>query len=156
MDLSSLTKEQLIDELQKANHQISILQLKTITKNEDYNQPIYTKAFLEEVINHIADPVFVKNEQHRWVLLNDAYCLFMGYERKELIAKTDHDFFPKAQADMFWAKDEEVLLSGNMNINQETFDDAKGKTHDIITKKRLYVDNIGSKFIVGLIHEIIT
>ncbi|MBU1043263.1 MAG: PAS domain-containing protein [Candidatus Omnitrophica bacterium] len=154
MDLSNLTKEQLIDQLQKANQQIARLQLKSITKNEDYNQPLYTKAFLEEVINQIADPLFVKNEQHRWVLLNDAFCEFMGYERKELIAKTEYDFSPKEQADVFWAKDEEVLRTGKMNVNQETLDDAKGKTHTIITKKKLYVDMIGSKFIVGLIHDL--
>ncbi len=154
MDLSSLTKEQLIEELQKVNQQITKLQIQSITKNADYNQPLYVKTFLEEVINQIAAPLFVKNEQHRWVLLNDAYCSFMGYERKELIAKTDHDFFPKEQADVFWAKDEEVLRTGKININKETFDDAQGNTHNVITKKQLYVDCIGSKFIIGLIHDI--
>jgi len=154
VDLSILTKEQLIEELEKSNQIIARLQLQTITKNEDYNQPLYTKAFLQEVINQVADPIFVKNEQHRWVLLNDSFCSFIGYDRKELIAEVDHKFFPKEQSDIFWAKDEEILSTGKININTEIIDDAQGNTHTIITKKRLFVDNIGSKFIVGLIHDI--
>jgi PAS domain S-box-containing protein len=154
VDFFDLSKEQLIDELKNAFDKLEKLQFKAITKNENYNQPIYTKDFLEEVINQIAEPLFVKNEQHKWVLLNDAYCEFMGYPRKELIAKSDYDFFPKEQADVFWQKDEEVLRTGKMNINQEPFDDAQGNTHFIVTKKRLYEDEMGNRFIVGVIHDV--
>lgn len=154
MDLSGLSNEELQYRLTLALQKLEKLEFKSITKNEDYNQPIYTKDFLEHIINQVAEPVFVKNEQHKWVLLNDAYCEFMGYERRQLIARTDHDFFPKEQADIFWQKDDEVLSTGIINVNKETFTDSAGKVHVIVTKKKLFEDQIGSKFIVGVIHDI--
>src|SRR5690349_11665344 len=64
------------------------------------------QLFLESILEGLPNPVFVKDEQHRWVLLNDAYCRFMGYERSQLLGKSDHDFFPKEEAEVFWAKDD--------------------------------------------------
>ncbi len=110
--------------------------------------------FLDKIINSVAAPVLVKDRQHRWVLLNAAYCEFMGYKRDELLGKSDYDFFPKNEADEFWAKDEVVFATGTENINEEKFTDAKGKLHIIVTKKTLYTDEKGGKFIVGVINNI--
>ncbi len=113
-----------------------------------------SRNYLEEIINSVADPIFVKDRQHRWVLLNDAFCNFMGYKCEELFGKSDYDFFPKNEADVFWAKDEIVFTSGMENINEEDFTDANGTVHIIITKKTLYTDVKGEKFIVGIIRDI--
>ena len=96
----------------------------------------------------------VKDRQHRWVLLNDAFCDFMGHKQDELIGKSDSDFFPKSEADEFWSKDEVVLNTGTENINEEKFTDATGNTHTIVTKKTLYTNEKGEKFIVGIIRDI--
>ncbi len=109
---------------------------------------------LEKIINSVADPIFVKDRLHRWVLLNDAYCRFMGHPLDELLGKSDYDFFPKSEADVFWRKDEEVFRSGVENVNEEQFTDASGVTHTIITKKTLYNDPEGEDYIVGVIRDI--
>ncbi len=109
---------------------------------------------LYDIFNAISDPVFVKNSKHHWILLNDAFCRFKGHSREELIGKSDFDFFPKKEAEVFWAKDEEVLKSGKNNINEECFTDAKGQTHTIITKKNVYKNDQGDKILVGIIHDI--
>ncbi len=41
-----------------------------------------SKEFLQKVINTIADPIFVKNKQHRSIILNQAYCKFIGVPPK--------------------------------------------------------------------------
>jgi PAS domain S-box-containing protein len=115
---------------------------------------IESRNFLEKIIDAIADPVFVKDDQHRWILLNDSYCSFMGYSREELLGKSDDDFFPADEADVFWRKDEETFTSGIENENEEQFTDAKGITHTIITKKSRYVDASGKKYLVGVIRDI--
>lgn len=111
------------------------------------------KDFLDRIINSIADPMFVKNEKHEWVLLNEAYCNFMGYSHEELVGKSDYDFFPRSEADMFWEKDEIVFRTGQ-DVNTEKFTDLSGVTHTIITKKSLYVDPTGKRFIVAVIRDI--
>jgi PAS domain S-box-containing protein len=100
-------------------------------------------AYLDSIINAVADPIFVKDRQYRCVLINDAYCHFIGHPREKLLNKSASDFFPKKQADIFHEKDEMVFKTGRENINEEEFTDAQGIVHTIVTKKTLYVDNQG-------------
>ena len=112
------------------------------------------RHYLDRIINSVADPIFVKNEDHEWVLLNDAYCAFMGYACKELVGKSDYDFFPKSEADAFWEKDDIVFRTGRESVNEENFTDRNGFTHTIVTKKSLYVDPGGKKYLVGVIRDV--
>ncbi|MFZ1984194.1 MAG: Cache 3/Cache 2 fusion domain-containing protein [Desulfatitalea sp.] len=113
-----------------------------------------SKNFLDEIINAVADPMFVKDRHHRWVLVNNAMCTFTGHARDELLGKSEYDYFSKHEADVFWSKDELVLTSGMENINEESFTDAQGVAHTIVTKKTLYTDKKGDHFIVGIIRDI--
>lgn len=115
---------------------------------------LHDAAFLEQIVDTIPDPIFVKNEQHRWIMLNDALAKFIGHPRAELLGKSDYDFFPKAEADVFQQKDAEVFDSGRTNINEEQFTDAEGKTHTIITKKSVFQDSSGKKILVGAIRDV--
>ncbi len=113
-----------------------------------------SKEFLANVINALDDPVFVKDEQHRWAVLNDAACEVMGRPREELIGKTDYDLFPKEQADVFWERDNSVLKSGETDVNEEEIT-WHGKLHTISTKKSVFTDSLtGKKFIAGTIRDI--
>ena len=113
-----------------------------------------SKAYLDGVINSILDPVFVKDEQHRWAFLNDASCKFLGLSRADLIGKSDHDFFPRHEAEVFWSKDNLVLTTGEENVSDEELTDAKGITHSINTRKSLFVGATGEKYIVGCIRDL--
>jgi len=113
-----------------------------------------SKEYLSKIINSIADPIFVKDREHRWVLMNDSVCKFMGRTLDEILGKSDYDYFPKNEADVFWKKDEEVFKSKTANINEEQFTDAQGVTHTIVTKKTLYTDNEGKEYIVGVIRDV--
>lgn len=111
--------------------------------------------FLQTIINSIPDPIFVKDSKHRWLILNDALCDFIGMSRENLIGKSDHDIFPKEQADVFWEKDEEVFKSRIENINEEHITDTQGVEHIISTKKAVFVDTgTGEPFLVGVIRDI--
>ncbi len=112
------------------------------------------KSYLEEIINSIADPIFVKDSEHRWVFFNDAFCGFLGRTRQELLGKTDYDFFPADESQIFWEKDELVFNSTAENVNEEKFTNAEGIIHTIVTKKMLYMDTEGHKYIVGIIRDI--
>jgi PAS domain S-box-containing protein len=116
--------------------------------------PVQPSRFIESLLEALPNPVFVKDEQHRWVLLNDSYCAFMGYTRDELIGKSDHDFFPPAEADVFWAKDDAVFTSRALNENEESFTDRAGRVHVILTRKTLHVDANGRRYLLGVITDI--
>jgi len=112
------------------------------------------KNFLDKMLDTISDPLFVKNDKHKWILFNQAFASLIGKPREELLNKSDHDFLPKEQADLFWKKDEEVLTTGTENINEEPITDGTGKVRTILTKKTRLIDSDNHKFIVGLILDI--
>ena len=113
-----------------------------------------SQLFLNNILDVIPDPIFVKDEQHRWLALNDAFCQFMGHSREELIGKTDYNFFPKMEADVFWKKDDLVFTTGVENENEEYITDSKGKLHVLSTKKSVFQDAAGNKLLVGTIRDI--
>ncbi|MBN3947105.1 MAG: PAS domain S-box protein [Nostoc sp. NMS7] len=122
---------------------------------QNTEQQNFSLAFLHQMINSISDPIFVKDRQHRWVLVNDTYCDFVGHSREELIGKSDDDFFPQAEADVFRQKDELIFTANITNENQDLFTDAEGIIHLISTKKSCFEDETGNNFLVGSIRDII-
>jgi PAS domain S-box-containing protein len=113
-----------------------------------------SKEYLDSVIDAFDDPVFVKDEKHRWVLLNDSACRMLGRPREELIGKNDYDILPEDQADEFWRVDDLVFRTGKPNINVEKITWGK-EIRTISTKKSLLVDQItGKKYIVGTIRDV--
>jgi len=117
-------------------------------------QLLQAKAFTEGVINAIPDPVFVKDRQHVWITLNDAFCAMIGRSRETLIGKSDYDFFPPEQAKVFWDKDELVFASRRENLNEELFTDGEGIERCIQTKKTVVCSSDGVDILIGTIRDI--
>jgi two-component system, cell cycle sensor histidine kinase and response regulator CckA len=148
--LEQLVRERTI-ELERANRSLH----QEIAEREQIEAALSeSKTHLDEIINAIADPIFVKDRQHRYVLVNDAYCRFVSFKRDELLGKSPHEFFPKNEADAFLSKDEEVLATGGEIQSEEKVTDAKGVSHIIVTKKTLYKNDKGEKFVVGISSDI--
>ncbi|MBD2774675.1 CHASE2 domain-containing protein [Iningainema tapete] len=127
-----------------------------ITSQIAYRQEEWkrSKEFLHQVLNTISDPVFVKNEQYQWIVLNKAFCQFIGYPIGKLMEKSDYDFFPQHEADIFRVYDKLVFQTQQPLENEEAFTDAKGNTHLIATKRSLHKDAAGNSFLVGVIRDI--
>ena len=113
-----------------------------------------TLPFLAGILDALPNPVFVKDERHRWVLLNERFCRLLGREPTELLGHSDYEFFPRAEADEFWRKDDRVFVTGQVDENEEHFTDSAGATHIILTRKTLLVDPVGRRFLVGIITDI--
>jgi diguanylate cyclase (GGDEF)-like protein len=113
-----------------------------------------SKDFLQTVINTIADPVFVKDQSHRQIVLNQAYCRLTGYSLDQLLAKTDYDLFSPDEAKLLWEQDERVFQSNEECENEEQLTDSKGVVHDLATKRSLHKDAAGNKFLVGVMRDI--
>jgi len=111
-------------------------------------------AFLTKLIDSLPDPIFVKDRDHKWLILNKANYEFAGIEQGTLIGKSDHDFFPKEEADIFWEKDEEVFTSGHVNVNEEYFTSSDGVIHYIQTIKAMFVGSDNKEYLVGTIRDL--
>jgi rsbT co-antagonist protein RsbR len=110
--------------------------------------------FVRLVLDCLDDPIFVKDRQHRWVLFNAPFCRLLGRSRDDLLGKSDPDFFPPDQVEVFWALDDQLFDSGECNENEEFLTDEKGLVHTIWTRKypiRDYGEIVG---LVGIISDI--
>lgn len=113
-----------------------------------------SRLFHEKIIDSVADPLVVKDSNHRYVLVNDAFCSFIKRERSELHGKTDYDLFPRQEADIFQEIDRIVLSQGVEHVNEEVVTDTAGASHIFVAKKTLYIDENGDKFIVCILRDI--
>ncbi len=111
---------------------------------------------LVEILDHIAHPVFVKDRALRLVFLNTAAEKLLGFPRGEMVGKSDHDFFPRPQADFFREKDLETFRTGQpVVIEEEPLTDAGGALHYLATTKTpLYNAQGEATHLVGIIHDI--
>ncbi|MEX0270892.1 PAS domain S-box protein [Leptolyngbyaceae cyanobacterium UHCC 1019] len=113
-----------------------------------------SKDFLKHVLNGVDDPIFVKDRDHRWVLVNDSFCRFLDCDRAELLNKSDYDFFSNVEADILWQRDEWVFTNGETDENEESFTDKDGRILTISTKKSSFTDQNHHQFLVGTIRDI--
>ena len=122
--------------------------------NQQRQEADTAKDFLEKAINSISNPIFVKDTNHQWVLVNDAYCQFVGSTKEEMLGKSEPDFFSPEEAELYWTKDELVMLSGKEEIDEEPLTDTDGNKKIIVTKKSCFKDLDGNTFLLGMIIDI--
>ncbi|WP_333278418.1 MULTISPECIES: PAS domain S-box protein [unclassified Microcoleus] len=113
-----------------------------------------SEEFLNHTINATPDPIFVKDEQHKWVVLNDAFCELMGKGRSELIGKSGYEFLPAAQADLFGKQDEQILQTSIPEETEESFIDSTGQKRIISTKKTVFNKADSTKMLVGIMRDV--
>ncbi|MBE2274665.1 MAG: PAS domain S-box protein, partial [Flavobacteriales bacterium] len=111
------------------------------------------EKYYHTIINKMGDPVFVKDEESRLLLVNDAFCEMFGLESSLIIGKTLAEDVTPEERESFLKIDKEVLETGIENINEESLTVRGGKTRTISTRKTLYVDDNGNKFLIGIIRD---
>lgn len=94
-------------------------------------------AFLDTLLEHMPAMIFVKEAKDlRFVRWNKAGEEVIGHRRDTLVGKTDHDIFPKEQADFFVKADREALAAeGVVDIPEEPLKARNGDLRYLHTKK---------------------
>ena len=113
-------------------------------------------AFVTQVIEHVAHPIFVKDRAFQYVLVNRAFSEMMGLSPAAMIGKNDYDLFAPAEADFFRQKDVEMFATGTMVvIDEEPLTDAAGGKHILATTKVPLRSSSGEiSHLIGIIHDI--
>src|SRR4051794_16629582 len=115
---------------------------------------IHSRELLQQIVDVIPSPVFVKDREHRWVIVNKAFCDLMGRSAEEFHGRSDDHFLSRAQVRVFWEVDDRVFASGEPIENEELHTDAHGTTRTIITCKRLVALGDGMRLVVGVITDV--
>ena len=140
-------------------------QLRTLTReNETLRQDVSflsKHSGITELENHartlfdnMGDAIFVKDDQSRVVIANDAFCAMFQLPRKDIIGKTLAEHVSLEERESFLKIDKMVLFSGIENINEEPLSIKGEKTRIISTRKSRFIDSNGKKYLVGVIRDI--
>ena len=83
--------------------------MKTITHEQN---------LLHALMNNISDSIYFKDKENRFVMVNRAKAEHSGVTCKDMIGKTDFDFFPLEIAKQSFADDNLVMESGKSIIDR--------------------------------------
>jgi PAS domain S-box-containing protein len=83
-------------------------------------------AMLRAVLEGIADPVYVKDADGRYVLVNSAAAGSVGLRPEDYVGRTDAELFPAEVAGQLRAHDRAATSSDGPRRFRETFDTPKG------------------------------
>lgn len=112
--------------------------------------------FLASILDHVAQPVFVKDEHFRYVMVNRAFENLLGHPRSAILGQTDYEYFPKSEADFFREVDRDIFKSGQAAvIPEEPATDALGNIRKVRTIKSPIRDRDGTvTHVVGVITDL--
>ena len=113
--------------------------------------------FIEALVETIPNPVFVKDTETRYKILNQAWLDAWGVRREDLIGTTVFEFekMPMEQREVLQKEAEDLLASGGMRHRETTRLFADGKVHDVLywqTAIELSEGNIGG--LLGVLVDI--
>jgi len=110
--------------------------------------------FLDRVINTMPDPFYVKDPAGRFTMVNDAFCSLAGLARRDILSRKAETIFPGRAGASSIKKDAMVMACGSEDVAEETAFDADGRHHTFMTRKSLYVNGRGERYVVGMIRDI--
>ncbi len=108
----------------------------------------YTQTLLQAVTDGTTDAVFVKDDQGRYLMSNDATARFVGKTGAEFLGKDDTALFPPDDARQVMAGDRRVMASGNVQTYEEWVTCNDGVAHAFQSTKGPVRDARGN--VIGL------
>jgi PAS domain S-box-containing protein len=116
-----------------------IIRTQLRAKNISQNQLLENKQLLQSIIDNTSNPIFIKEINGQYLLINKQYESLFHISNAEIIGKTDHDFLPKEVADAYRNSDLEVVKALHELKNEETIEQPDGKHTYIAVKFPLFV-----------------
>ncbi len=119
------------------------------------NTHIHNKnTMLNNIINTVPDPIFVKDNKHRFMYVNQAFLDSLDCKREDALRKSDIDFFSKEESKVFYRLDRKTFKSEKTTINEEKLTSKKYGPLIVSTKKSVFKTAAGNKILVGISHNI--
>ncbi len=109
---------------------------------------------LNIILNTLPTPIFVKDAQHKWLIINDAFTKMFNIKKEELLGKKGHIFYSKKQANKIIKREEYIYSTGKTKEYEERFLDINNKKRIVISKRSLINDTDGNKILLGIITDI--
>jgi two-component system, NtrC family, sensor kinase len=104
-------------------------------------------TFLAQILDRTPDPVYVKNRQHCWILVNQAYCQLFECDRAAILGRVD-------EAELVWMMDEHIFATEEEDVSEDYITGPQGEIKYLSTKKICLSFDDGEKYIVATIRDL--
>jgi diguanylate cyclase (GGDEF)-like protein/PAS domain S-box-containing protein len=111
------------------------------------------RKFLDELLSAVPTPISVKDAEHRFVHVNDAFCQLTGQSKETLLGADDRLVLPAEEAEFAWQHDDEALES-DQPIQYEHIYQLGGETRWMLIRKCRLSRPDGSHIIVSSLIDI--
>lgn len=113
-----------------------------------------SQRYLRQMLDHIPDPIFMKDEEQRLVDGNSAFWHFLGGERDNYIGLTAEELFPPRMAVAMANAEAALFGSAAVSVAEECLPGPDGKDHIYLTKRGVFRDLDDRKLVVGVMHDV--
>jgi PAS domain S-box-containing protein len=125
-----------------------IIRAQLRAKNISQNQLSQNKQLLQSIIDNTSSPIFIKEINGAYLLINKQYETLFHISNEDIIGKTDHDFLPKEVADSYRNSDLEVVKALRELKTEEAIQQPDGP-HTYIAVKFPFYDSGGRVYAIG-------
>lgn len=138
---------------QRALGEVLVCFLRDITKIKQVQTRLRDEQKrLRTILDTVGDPIFVKDNDHRIILANEAFYGMFGLDEAAVIGFTLAENVPADEREQFLAVDRRVLDTGLADLREESLT-VNGLARTIVTRKTRFVEGSGARFLVGSIHD---
>ena len=112
-------------------------------------------VFMSMLLNTIPVPVFYKDTECRYIGFNKSFEEFYGHTQQELAGKSVFEIAPRQLAEVYHAKDLELLQHSGSQVYESQVKDVRGVVHDVVFHKAAFTDPDGRvRGLIGAILDI--
>ncbi|AFM26218.1 response regulator [Desulfomonile tiedjei] len=98
-------------------------------------------AFLSSLMNAIPVPIFYKDTDGRYLGFNKAFGELYSKKLEDLVGKSVFDLFPREQAKVYHAKDNELFVKPGVQVYESVLSDTRGMVHNVVFHKASFTDS---------------
>ncbi|MBI1396396.1 MAG: PAS domain-containing protein, partial [Betaproteobacteria bacterium] len=113
-----------------------------------------SRAFLQATIDALPHPLFVKDREHRWMLVNRACADWLGVPREQLVGRPDTETLPDEFAREAHAEDDDVLAHRVVVSKERRAADHRAGAKWVSLHKSPAILSDGTEYVVGLVTPI--
>lgn len=125
-------------------------------KEKDLRQALDMAELSQQVLDQLASPLVVKNQNLEYVMANAAFCKMIGIPKDALYGSRADKFSPKDRARRFDFADRSVIESGTPLEYKEQITGATGDEFTSITRKTLVVTKRNEPYSVTTVNDVTT
>jgi PAS domain S-box-containing protein len=112
-----------------------------------------THAFLKNILNHLPDPIFVQDNQGKFVLGNEALCELLDRPIYQIIGNFNHEIFSPEILSLDGSS-QAALETGQTQVCEAFYPHPDGTTRFLSIKRSVYTNPENYQFMIGSIRDL--